>query len=65
MRPIVGLYLISGNRLSYAIAKTLVLGGCQVVVRCETSRAELADATHPHFATGKMPFHSIQILRSR
>jgi hypothetical protein len=48
MRPVVGLYLISGNRLSYAIAKSLALGGCQVVVRCEASQAELADTTHPH-----------------
>jgi hypothetical protein len=49
MKPIVGLYIISGNRLSYAIAKTLALAGCRVVVRSETSSAELADTAHPHF----------------
>jgi hypothetical protein len=53
MRPVVGLYLISGNRLSYAIAKTLALGGCRVIVRSETSRTELADTPHPHFVDRK------------
>jgi hypothetical protein len=53
MRPVVGLYHISGNRLSYAIAKTLALGGCRVIVRSETSRTELADTSHPHFVDRK------------
>src|ERR1700732_1806164 len=49
MRPVVGLYCISGNGQSYPIAKSLALGGCRVIVRSETSRTELADAAHPHF----------------
>jgi hypothetical protein len=50
MAPVVGLYFVSGNRLSYSIAKTLSLGGCRTVVRCEVSQAELADETHPSFS---------------
>jgi hypothetical protein len=49
MRPIVGLYCISGAGHSYPIAKTLALGGCRVIVRSETSQTALADAAHPHF----------------
>jgi hypothetical protein len=50
MAPVVGLYFVSGNRLSYSIAKTLSLGGCRTVVRCEVSQPELADETHPGFS---------------
>src|SRR5262245_41375328 len=33
--PHIGLYVISANRNSYIIAKTLAVGGCRVSVHCE------------------------------